>query len=81
MKELFYAGMLSFIMIIVSYNAMCRVLMRRNTLTRRNPYFLPPVYIQFLKAAVKEKSIAILWFFVHVLSFLICYMIVDRGMR
>jgi len=80
MSELFYAGMCSFIMIVVSYNAMCRFLIRRNILTRRNPYFLPPIYIQFLKTAVKEKSIAILWFFVHVLSFVICYIIVDKGM-
>jgi len=50
---------------------MLQFLKKRKIITHVSPYFLPPVYISFLKIAVKERNIAVLWFFIHILSFFI----------
>jgi len=54
--------------------------MKRNILKKRNPYFLPAVTFDFIKAAVKEKSIAVLWFIIHVFSFVAFLMIINKMM-
>jgi hypothetical protein len=79
-SELFYVGALSFLIIVVSYNAMYRFLRKRNIVTHYNPFFVQPIYVRFLKAALKEKSIAILWFLIHVFAFILCFIIVDKIM-
>ena len=80
MSALFYIGALSFLIVVVSYNAMYRFLMKRNIVTHYNPFFVQPIYVRFLKAASKEKSIAILWFVVHIFAFILFFIIVDKMM-
>ena len=70
---LIYVELFLFLIVAISFAVMYRFLINRKIFEPKvfhwDPLFLFKLYFEFLKHTLHEKNITLIWFFIHIASF------------